>query len=92
MWHKGLECLAVLGQAKNTLDRNASSLFGLSLVFEWEIILDSQESCYILITEEKYVDSLWKFPCLWELTDLEQGWCDSKDGQQGSSAVFGRPV
>lgn len=91
MRHKGLECLAALGQAKNTLDRNGRSVFGVSLVFEWEIILDSQKSCCTLVREE-YVDLLWKFPYLWELTDLEQGWCDSKDGQRGSSAGFGRPV
>lgn len=36
-------------------------------------------------TAEKYVDLLWKFPYLWEVMELKQGWCDSKGGQQGSS-------
>ena len=86
MWQKDLECLAAaLGQVKNMLDRNERSVLAESLVFEWEIILDIQKSCYIVVTEEKYVDSLWKFAYLWEITQLKQGWCDSKDGQQGSS-------
>lgn len=72
MWQKGLECLAAaLGQVKTMLDRNERLVLGESLVFQWEIILDGQKSCCILVIEEKYVDLLCKFPYLWEVTELK---------------------
>lgn len=42
-------------------------------------------SCYMVVREEKYVALLSKLPCLWEITELNQGGCDSENGQRGSS-------
>lgn len=44
-----------------------------------------KKSCYMFVREEKYVAWLSKFPCLWEITELNQGGCDNDNGQQGSS-------
>lgn len=44
-----------------------------------------KKSCYMVVREGKYVALLSKFPCLWEVTELNQGGCDNENGQQGSS-------
>lgn len=86
MCQKGLECLAAaLGQGKNRLERNERSILAEKLVFEWEIILNGQKCCYMVVREEKYVALLSKFSCLWEVTELNQSGCDNENGQQGSS-------
>lgn len=46
-----------------------------------------KKSCYMVVREEKYVSLLSKFPCLWEITERNQGGCDNENGQQGSSCA-----
>lgn len=44
-----------------------------------------QKSCYMVVREEKYAAWLSKFPCLWEIRELNGGGCGNDNGQQGSS-------